>query len=113
MTAMPIPRQHWTNPPLPFSPKAVVSHLQHHATNGPAYVQLGATKALARILGLYDQTRDLAKRMAEPRLIESGPDAKPKKKKLSRIHRAQILARGEDPPPEEDEEEAQEQPDPL
>ena len=46
-----------TNPPLEFSKQAIRQHLQHHATNGPAYVQIQATKALARMIGLYDDAK--------------------------------------------------------
>ena len=46
-----------TNPPLEFSKKAIREHLQFHATNGPAYVQIQATKALARMIGLYDDAK--------------------------------------------------------
>ena len=49
------------NKPLAVNKTAIVNHLAHHATNGPAYVQLNATKALARITGLYDQARYEAK----------------------------------------------------
>ena len=49
------------NQPLPVNKTAIINHLAHHATNGPAYVQLGATKALARLTGLYDQARYEAK----------------------------------------------------
>ncbi len=45
------------NPPLPLRKDAILNHLAHHATNGPAYVQLGATKALARLTGLYAEAR--------------------------------------------------------
>ena len=45
------------NAPLPFTKEAIVGHLQHHATNGPAYVQIQATKALARMLGLFDHAK--------------------------------------------------------
>lgn len=44
-----------TNPPLPFTNDAIINQLRHQATNGPAYVQHGATKALAHIKGLYAQ----------------------------------------------------------
>ncbi len=47
-----------TNPPLEFSKKAIREHLQFHATNGPAYVQIQATKALARMIGLYDDAKN-------------------------------------------------------
>ena len=43
------------NPPLPFNNDAIVNQLRHQATNGPAYVQHSATKALAHIKGLYAQ----------------------------------------------------------
>ena len=55
MTAMTV------NPPLSVNKTAIINHLAHHATNGPAYVQLSATKALARITGLYDEARYQAK----------------------------------------------------
>ena len=43
------------NPPLPYTNDAIINRLRHQATNGPAYVQHGATKALAHIKGLYAQ----------------------------------------------------------
>ena len=46
-----------TNPPLDYNKKAIREHLQFHATNGPAYVQIQATKALARMIGLYDDAK--------------------------------------------------------
>ncbi len=46
------------NPPLPFTREAIIGHYQHHATNGPAYVQIQATNALARIMGLFKQGKD-------------------------------------------------------
>ncbi len=46
---------HAANPPLPFTNEAIINRLRHQATNGPAYVQHSATKALAHIKGLYAQ----------------------------------------------------------
>ena len=46
------------NPPLSLAPKAILSRLQHFATNGPLYVQFQATRSLARIVGLFDRTSD-------------------------------------------------------
>ena len=46
------------NPPSPSPPKAILSRLQHFATNGPQYVQFQATRSLARIVGLFDRTSD-------------------------------------------------------
>ena len=45
------------NPPLPFTKDAIINQLRHQATNGPAYVQHGATKALAHLKGLYAEAR--------------------------------------------------------
>ena len=45
------------NPPLPFTRDAIINQLRHQATNGPAYVQHGATKALAHLKGLYAEAR--------------------------------------------------------
>ncbi len=47
-----------SNPPLEYSKKAIREHLQHHATNGPAYVQIQATNALARMIGLYEDAKN-------------------------------------------------------
>ena len=58
---MTIPTAGHFNQPLAVNKTAIINHLAHHATNGPAYVQLSATKALARITGLYDQARYEAK----------------------------------------------------
>ena len=58
---MTIPTTGHFNQPLAVNKTAIINHLAHHATNGPAYVQLGATKALARLTGLYDQARYEAK----------------------------------------------------
>ena len=55
MTAATIAQPH--NPPLPFTKDAIINRLRHQATNGPAYVQHSATKALARLKGLYDEAR--------------------------------------------------------
>ncbi len=48
---------HTANPPLPFTNDAIIDQLRHQATNGPAYVQHSATKALAHIKGLYAQAQ--------------------------------------------------------
>ena len=48
------------NQPLPFTRDAIIGHFQHHATNGPAYVQIQATNALARIMGLFDEAKQAA-----------------------------------------------------
>ena len=58
---MTVPTTGHFNQPLAVNKTAIINHLAHHATNGPAYVQLGATKALARLTGLYDQARYEAK----------------------------------------------------
>ena len=49
------------NPPLPFTKDAIIGNFQIHATNGPAYVQLQATRALARLKGMYEEARLLAR----------------------------------------------------
>ena len=49
------------NPPLPFTRDAIINQLRHQATNGPAYIQHGATKALAHLKGLYAEARYEAK----------------------------------------------------
>ncbi len=49
------------NPPLPYTRDAIIGHLQQHASNGPAYVQIQATKALARIMGLFDEAKSAIK----------------------------------------------------
>ena len=46
------------NPPLALNPRAILSQLQHFATNGPQYIQFQATRSLARIVGLFDRTSD-------------------------------------------------------
>ena len=61
------------NPPLPFTPRAIIDRLRHHATNGAAYIQLQATKSLARILGLYDQTTPLSERLRDPQTEPEQP----------------------------------------
>jgi len=45
------------NSPLPFTKDAIINQLQRQATNGPAYVQHSATKALAHLKGLYAEDR--------------------------------------------------------
>ena len=45
------------NPPLPFTKDAIIDQLRRQATNGPAYVQHSATKALAHLKGLYAEAR--------------------------------------------------------
>ncbi len=49
------------NPPLPYTRDAIIGHLQQHATNGPAYVQIQPTNALARIMGLFDEAKSAIK----------------------------------------------------
>ncbi|MCY3572517.1 MAG: hypothetical protein OXH19_14410 [Chloroflexi bacterium] len=49
------------NPPLPFTRDAIINQLQRQATNGPAYVQHSATKALAHLKSLYAEARYEAK----------------------------------------------------
>ena len=46
------------NPPLALNSKAILTRLQHFATNGPQYIQFQATRSLARIVGLFDRTSD-------------------------------------------------------
>ena len=46
-----------SNPPLAYTRQAIIDQLCHQATNGPAYVQHSATKALARTSGLYEAGR--------------------------------------------------------
>ena len=82
------------NPPLPCTPRAVLDRLRHHATNGAAYVQLQASKALARILGLYDQTKPLSERLRDPQTEPEQP-ALPEGGRL-------VLAMSEDDLTEED-----------
>ena len=59
------------NPPLPYTKTAIRDHLRHHATNGPAYVQIQATKALARIIGLYDEAKQGIQSAAEHAVQET------------------------------------------
>ncbi len=76
MTAVTATQQ--VNPPLPLRKDAILNHLAHHATNGPAYVQLGATKALARLTGLYAEARyeaQLAFETAREAVREAAHDA--------------------------------------
>ena len=47
-----------TTRPSPSPQEAILSRLQHFATNGPQYVQFQATRSLARIVGLFDRTSD-------------------------------------------------------
>ncbi len=49
------------NPPLPYTRDAIIGNLRHHASNGPAYVQIQATTALARIMGLFDEAKQSLK----------------------------------------------------
>ena len=44
-------------PALAYTRQAIIDQLCHQATNGPAYVQHSATKALARTSGLYEAGR--------------------------------------------------------
>ena len=60
------------NPPLSLAPKAILSQLQHFATNGPQYVQFQATRSLARIVGLFDRTSDAIRELGFGR-SESAP----------------------------------------
>ena len=55
------PQTQTHNPPLPFTREAIIGHFQHHASNGPAYVQIEATKALARIMGLFNEAKEAIK----------------------------------------------------
>ena len=54
------------NPPLPFTPRAVIDRFRFLANNAPYYVQIQATNALARILGLNDTKVPLYQRLADP-----------------------------------------------
>jgi hypothetical protein len=72
------------NPPLPFTRKAIIGHFQFHATNGPAYVQIQATNALARLKGLYQEARQLVRTA-----IQSQPQEQvPKSEKLIALDQA-------------------------
>ena len=76
-----------TNPPLEFSKKAIREHLQFHATNGPAYVQIQATKALARMIGLYEDARLIARQAFEA-AKSAAQEVIPTQKKLGPIEQA-------------------------
>ena len=71
------------NPPLPFTKDAIINQLRHQATNGPAYIQHGATKALAHLKGLYAEARYEAKlafeaiRDAAREVINQGDEPNP------------------------------------
>ena len=66
------------NPPLALNPKAILTRLQHFATNGPQYVQFQATRSLARIVGLFDRTSDAIRELgfgpADDQTEEHHPD---------------------------------------
>ena len=66
------------NPPLALKPKAILSRLQHFATNGPQYIQFQATRSLARIVGLFDRTSDAIRELgfgpADDQTEEHHPD---------------------------------------
>ncbi len=74
-------------PPLDFTSDAIVNQLRHQATNGPAYVQHSATKALAHIKGLYAEAHYEARlafetarqklRHADGNVAEQTADAEP------------------------------------
>ena len=66
------------NPPLALNPRAILSQLQHFATNGPRYIQFQATRSLARIVGLFDRTSDAIRELgfgpADDRTEPNQPD---------------------------------------
>ena len=75
MTAMTAANQAGhSNPPLPFTRDAIIGQLQRQATNGPAYVQHSATKALAHLKGLYAEARYQARQAVE-RAVERAQEA--------------------------------------
>ncbi len=75
------------NPPLNFTSDAIVNQLRYQATNGPAYVQHSATRALAQIKGLYAEAHYEARlafetarqklRHADGNVAEPAADAEP------------------------------------
>ncbi|MDE2893111.1 MAG: hypothetical protein OXN86_11470 [Chloroflexota bacterium] len=94
------------NPPLPLRKDAILNHLAHHATNGPAYVQLGATKALARLTGLYAEARyeaQLAFETARDAVRDAAHEATDQatEKVLTGYERITELKNGADPTEEE------------
>ncbi len=104
------------NPPLAYTKEAIRGHLQHHATNGPAYVQIQATKALARMIGLYDEAKDAARKTKDAALEKTKDAVHPITKKLNTLMQQAGITelsdfscysrKKRDEPADEDEEEA-------
>ena len=90
------------NPPLPFTKDAIVNQLRHQATNGPAYVQHSATKALAHLKGLYAEARyeaRLAYEAARDALRDAAHEVT--EKVSAGYQRVAELQNGAEPTPEE------------
>ena len=84
------------NPPLQYSKDAIRQHLQFHATNGPAYVQIQATKALARMIGLYDDAKQTTKQAVSQVVNETKSAANSLYAKVEAIRTGQYIVTDED-----------------
>ena len=77
------------NPPLDYTHQAIIDRLRHQATNGPAYIQHSATKALARTIGLFEIGRlsgrhafEVARDVAEKLFDKVSGQAEPTAEKI-------------------------------
>ena len=84
------------NPPLQYSKDAIRQHLQFHATNGPAYVQIQATKALARMIGLYDDAKQTTKQAVSQVVNETKSAANSLYAKIQAIRSGEYVVTEED-----------------
>ena len=92
----------YANPPLPFTRDAIVNQLRRQATNGPAYVQHSATKALAHLKGLYAEARYEARLAYEAARDALGDAAQEATEKISdAFQRVVDLQNGAKPTAEE------------
>lgn len=77
------------NPPLDYTHQAIIDRLRQQATNGPAYIQHSATKALARTIGLFEIGRlsgrhafEVARDVAEKLFDKVSGQAEPAAEKI-------------------------------
>ncbi len=93
---------HAANPPLPFTNDAIIDQLRHQATNGPAYVQHSATKALAHIKGLYAQAHYEARLAYDTARAALHNDANEVPEEISPGYKRVVEIQNGSPPTEEE-----------
>ena len=54
-----------TKPPVPYTDAAIKAGIAHEAANGPSHVRIKALGMMARINGLFEQGKQLARQLTQ------------------------------------------------